>query len=67
MGLCVSMDYRQFDQCKPKHFGPPTALQGRLTRDIAYRLPGAPSRQRLIQRLIARLHRRLPLHQFIRL
>jgi hypothetical protein len=35
------MDYRPFElaneQCKPKHFGPPTALQRRLAHDAAYR------------------------------
>jgi hypothetical protein len=37
------MNYRDFelanDQCKPKHFGPPTALQRRLAREAADRLP----------------------------
>jgi hypothetical protein len=39
------MDYRDFElanqRCKPKHFGPPTALQRRLAYDAAHRLPAS--------------------------
>jgi hypothetical protein len=42
------MDYRQFElanaQCKPKHFGPPTALQRRLAYHAAHRFPISQSR-----------------------
>jgi hypothetical protein len=51
------MDYRPFElaneQCKPKHFGPPPALQRRLAYDAAHRLPISPSRPGLLRRLAA--------------
>jgi hypothetical protein len=40
------MDYRAFelanDQCKPKHFGPPTTLQRRVDYETTYLLSSDP-------------------------
>jgi hypothetical protein len=51
------MDYRQFErdneQCKPKHFGPPTALQRRLSYDAAHRQPADSPEQGIFRRLVA--------------
>jgi hypothetical protein len=60
------MDYRQFElanaQCKPKHFGPPTALQRRLAYEAAYRFPAASARPGPWRRLAAWLRYRLLPH-----
>lgn len=50
------MDYRQFElaneQCKPKHFGPPTALHRRLAYDAAHRFPILRSRGGMFRWLV---------------
>jgi hypothetical protein len=50
------MDYRPFelanDQCKPKHFAPPTATQLRLARAAAYCLAPDEPRPGVLRRLL---------------
>jgi hypothetical protein len=62
----MRMDYRPFElanaQCKPKHFGPPTALQRRLAYEAAYRPPADLARPGILGRLAAWLCRRLRPH-----
>jgi hypothetical protein len=57
----TGMDYRPFElaneQCKPKHFGPPSRQQRRLAYDAAHRLPAATRRPSLLRRLAGWLRR----------
>ena len=57
------MDYRAFEaaneQCKPKHFAPPTALQRRLKYEAAQRLPLDAGLANTIWAALARWLRRL--------
>lgn len=58
----VGMDERPFElanaQCKPKHFGPPSAVQRRLAYDAAYRLPIGRAQPSRFGRLLAWLRGR---------
>jgi YD repeat-containing protein len=57
----TAMDYRPFElaneQCKPKHFGPPSRQQHRLAYDAAHRLPAAVPRVSVLRRLAGWLRR----------